>query len=67
MSGHEGGKTLKRFFVQAPAEWHLRLQHLALDAGTSAEKLGGALLVKAIEQAESEQRHGKKQTEPKRR
>lgn len=45
MSRDEGGKTLKRFFVKAPPEAHLRLQHLALDRGTSAERLGGLAIL----------------------
>lgn len=53
MSRSEGDKTVaKRFFVQGTEDLHKRLQHLAIDFGTSAEKLAGRLLEEAVARAE---------------
>lgn len=52
MSERNGGNVAKRFFVQGTNDLHKRLQHLAIDRETSAEKLAGLLLAAAIELAE---------------
>lgn len=49
-----------RFLVQGTEDVHKRLQHLAIDLDTSAEKLAGRLLAEAVERAEAELRAGKR-------
>jgi hypothetical protein len=51
MSGTKGDMP-KRFFVQGTETLHKRLQHLAIDRDSSAEKLAGVLLAAAVELAE---------------
>jgi predicted transcriptional regulator len=53
MSKAEGSKV-KRFFIQGTEDLHRRLQHLAIDLDTSAEKLAGKLLAEAVQRAEAE-------------
>lgn len=52
----------KRFFIQGTVELQKRLQHLAIDLDTSAEKLAGRLLDEAVERALAE-----RETEPRRK
>lgn len=55
MSKDEGKKPVpKRFFIQSTDDIHKRLQHLAIDHGTSAEKLGGQFIAEAVARAEAE-------------
>lgn len=44
----------KRFFIQGTVDLHKRLQHLAIDLDSSAEKLAGQLLAEIVAQKEAE-------------
>jgi len=54
MSRDKGEGKLKRFFVQAPADVQKRLRVLAIQLDTTAEKLGGILLERAVTLAEAD-------------
>lgn len=60
MSESKGGNVPKRFFVQGTVELHKLLQHLAIDVGTSAEKLAGELLKEAAARKQEELRQKKR-------
>lgn len=64
MSEAKGRTKMKRFFVQAPEDAHKRLQHLAIDRDTSAEKLAGMLLLDAIARAEAEEAVARSKRKP---
>lgn len=56
---------MKRFFVQAPEDIQVRLQHLALDLKTSAEKLAGEMLAEFVAHVEAEVKSGKRKPKEK--
>lgn len=61
MSDEKGRQNVKRFFIQSTADIHKRLQHLAIDRETSAEKLAGEMVAEAVARAEADA----KKTKPK--
>jgi predicted transcriptional regulator len=61
MSKEKGQSVSKRFFIKGTVDLHKKLQHLAIDLNTSAERLAGELLAEAVERAKAEVESGKRQ------